>query len=85
MTVRTETDASERVSGFTTANIGRNEGGIGMRVEISSAGFERWVKNLPDANVVTCMAWFGSGRTVAECFVYLSDSWTREEIATAFL
>ena len=47
--------------------------------------FTRWIKNLGDANLDTCLKWFGNGKTWDECYKYLLQSWDREEIATSFM
>ena len=47
--------------------------------------FARWIENLNDANIDVCRRWFGDGKTFPEVYDYLMQSWTRDEVAAAFM
>lgn len=54
-------------------------------MKITPETFKRWIENLNDANIDVCRRWFGDGKTFPEVYDYLMQSWTRDEVASAFL
>jgi len=53
--------------------------------QIKRETFEKWVKNLGDANIEKCLRWFQESKTFNECFDYLAQCWSVEEVANAFM
>lgn len=54
-------------------------------MNIEKETFERWIGNLKDANRLVCLRWFGEGKTFPEAYEYLLQSWSRDEVAGAFM
>jgi len=54
-------------------------------MNIEKETFVRWIENLIDADAAVCLRWFGDGKTFPETYEYLLKSWSRDEVATAFM
>ena len=62
----------------------REYGGMG-KMKLKPETFARWIENLRDANPAVCMKWFSGGKTFTEVYEYLMQSWSRDEVAGAFM